>query len=106
VDDQIPALGFDEGDLFTFWTGGDEGRSEFVRCFGDPQVMELTVGRGVVDVADTVTLDIVTFRLIPTGRMAVVDSTHLERPVTGSFPDLPRDTGPTCGGVDFDQRPP
>jgi WD40-like Beta Propeller Repeat len=91
-------LGLNDGDPFTFWAGGDEGRDEYVECIGSPTRIQLTEFSMPID-GPTRSIDVATFEMRGSD-MVLVDSHHSEQPATDPVPDA--NTGPTCGGLDFD----
>jgi Tol biopolymer transport system component len=92
------ALGLKDGDPFTFWAGGDEGRDEYVECLGSPTRIKLTEFSMPID-GPTRSIDDATFEMHGS-EIVLVDSQHSEQPATDPVPDA--NTGPTCGGLDFD----
>lgn len=94
-----PDWGFKTDGPFTFWAGGDEGRAEFVECTGDGgTTLVLTQRRAPID-GHTITIHETRLQMVGTA-MQVVGTSE----TTGQVGDpLPHEnTGPTCGGLDFD----
>lgn len=95
-----PRWGFVADQPFTFWAGGDEGRAEFVECTGDGgTTLVLTQRRAPID-GHTITIHETRLQMGNHGSIQVIGTSETTAQVGDTLPH--ENTGPTCGGLDFD----
>lgn len=93
-----PDAGFQDGEPFTFWAGGDEGYASYVQCADDPSDLLITQTSHPVEGpgSDVRRVQYTELRFAD-GRMQVIGRNDSTEPTATPFEGW---TGPACG-VDF-----